>query len=136
MTVRTALGAMLVLALGARPAAAEEWRGIAFGPPGVFNALDVDSVKERAARGGSVTSAWFRIVRPDLQGVPRLVRMENYEFRCARGESRLAGWGDFYPDGRIAAAGRAPTTAEFKPVELGGRSGHAAALWQAACATL
>ena len=116
------------LMLAASPAAAEEWMAVPFGPPNLSYALDTDTLG-----AGDAVSAWFRITRLDLAGRVYLIRKERYEFRCSQGESRFAEWGDFYPDGRLAAIGRAPRSLEFKPVELGGREGLEVALWRAAC---
>ncbi|HUQ13172.1 MAG TPA: hypothetical protein VM055_02750 [Novosphingobium sp.] len=129
MKAKRRIGTALALALGATPATAEQWQPLDFGPPNLATALEAGSVVER----GGVRAAWFAISRADLHGTPRLIRKERYEFHCADGESRLSAWGDFYPDGRLAAAGLAPATAEFKPVALGGTTGHAVALWRAAC---
>ena len=120
--------------LGASPALAEDWRTLPFGPPNLATALDRDSIAAFATDyDGKVTTAWFRITRRDLDGVRYPIRMERHELRCDRAEIRLAEWADIYPTGVVAATGQAPVTAPFKPVDIGGRAGHAAALWRAAC---
>ena len=128
-------GAVVVALLGASAAQAEEWQVLDFGPPNLASELDTASIAAfETDYDGTVTAAWFRITRRDVRDGGRYpVRMERHELRCDRAESRLAQWGDFYPDGRLAATGTAPATTQFKPVDLGGRAGHAAALWRAAC---
>lgn len=128
-------GAVLLALLGASPVLAEDWRVLSFGPPNLRSELDTDSIASYGTDyDGTVTTAWFRITRHDsVSGERYPIRMERHELRCDRAETRLAQWADIYPTGVVAATGSAPTTTPFKPVDLGGRAGHAAALWRAAC---
>lgn len=129
MTTKRLIGVALALAIGATPASAGEWWPLGFGPRNLATALDLGSVVDR----GATRTAWFAISRVDLRGVPRLIRKERHEFDCRDGASRLTAWGDFYPDGRLAATGLAPTTAELKRVDFNVSGSHAVALWRAAC---
>ena len=126
MTAKWLVGA-LALAMVSTPAAAERWQPLDFGPANLATAMDVHSVVDSR----ELRSAWFAISRLDLRGVARVIRKERHEFECRNGASRLSAWGDFFPDGKLAAAGRSP--AELKPVDFNVRGSHASELWRAAC---